>query len=96
MKLFVDKKPYNCEDCLFGSSETNCTILNKTLNEIDWGCRNPLDDCPLREIEDIKIETDIESHGYSDDMLKVSLILDGEELSSDKFVYREYIGSEDD
>lgn len=95
MKIFVDEKPYDCRKCLFGLSKINCSILLKSLNIKSYGIE-PLDECPLRSIEDIEIKAKIKHGYYSDDKLEISLILDGKEFTSDEVVYKDYVGSEDD
>lgn len=97
MKILVDHVPYYCKDCLFGKSEEKCSLLLEYLREKNrWGDIEPLENCPLISFDNIEIKTEVKGGYYSDDKLKVSLLLDGEELTSDEFVYREYHGSMDD
>lgn len=102
MKIIVDNLDDGCSGCLFSKKtgekhndgyEVNfCNLLNKENSEF----MHTIDGCPLVSLNDIKIKTEIISGFYSDDMLKISLILNNEELSSSKIVYKSYIGSEDD
>ena len=96
MKIFTDIKPYDCKECLFGLSEISCTILSIPINKDSYGFIEPLDNCPIRSIEDIEIKARVKRGFYSDDMLKINLVLDGTELASDEVVYKNYEGSDDD